>query len=144
MNHSDSTIRVIRGHGDGTFDAAVSYPVARGSSALAIGDVTGDDRPDILVASSMTGELTIFENKPGATFETAATMPLGDKPLGIVLADLDGDGRAELVVADSRIEISVRNAFCEYVERPTDEREGHVLRGRPPSKVLATSRRVRR
>lgn len=48
----DGLVSVLTGNGDGTFQASVKYDTGgRGGFAVAIGDVNGDGRPDLVVTS---------------------------------------------------------------------------------------------
>ena len=42
---------MLLGNGDGTFQAAVNYGAGVGPSSVAIGDLNGDDNPDLAVAN---------------------------------------------------------------------------------------------
>ena len=49
-----SSISVVLGNGDGTFQPAVSFFVGGDSHSIAVGQLSGDVRPDIAVAGSHT------------------------------------------------------------------------------------------
>jgi hypothetical protein len=56
-NYGSSTAGVLLGNGDGTFRAAVTYGSGGYSaSSLAIADVNGDGKPDLLVANQYASE----------------------------------------------------------------------------------------
>lgn len=70
--------------------------------ALAIGDVDGDSRPDIVVANETTADLTVFLNRGNRVFDTIGPVslkPVGLVPTGIGLVDLDGDQKPDVVVS---------------------------------------------
>jgi len=72
-----------------------------GPHAVALGDVVGDTRPDIVVAGRSTTSLTLFrgDGAPGEpAFVEAPAIP-ADRVESLALGDLDGDGRLEMVVA---------------------------------------------
>ena len=51
-NCNGGSVGVLLGHGDGTFYAAVSYASGGpGATSVAVGDVNGDGKPDLLVAN---------------------------------------------------------------------------------------------
>ena len=49
VSNSEATLGVLLGNGDGTFQASVAYPWA-GPGEIAIADVNGDGKPDLLLA----------------------------------------------------------------------------------------------
>jgi hypothetical protein len=87
-----------------------------GSVYLAIGDLDGDKKPDIVVSSSnsntisvlqntsMDGEITLSSFTKRASFETAVG------PKKIIMSDLDGDSKVDLAVADFSENISDNTA----------------------------------
>jgi FG-GAP-like repeat/EF hand len=92
-----NTIAVLKGNGDGTFSAPVTYP-ASSPVRLAIADLDGDGHLDIAACGG--GVVTILY---GPTFAAASTKSItaGTRLMGIAAADLDGDGKVDLVVADA-------------------------------------------
>ena len=47
--HSDNTVSVLLGNGDGTFQPQVTYAVGRAPDAIVTGDFNGDGRTDLAV-----------------------------------------------------------------------------------------------
>lgn len=78
---------VSRNQGDGTFAPAVSYPSAlvgsligaRATSSVAIVDLTGDDRPEVVVAAP--DDLVVHRNNGDGTFGTL--LPLGGRTVAL-------------------------------------------------------------
>ena len=83
----------------GAFLAPVSLPVgsARGTVDLAVGDVNGDGRADVVLA---TGDavLVLYRRADGG-IESGIVLANGIDVSGVAIADLDGDGRADVVAA---------------------------------------------
>jgi hypothetical protein len=101
-----SSVTVVRGNGDGTFQAPAVLPVAAGPQGLAIGDLDGDGRPElVLLAADGTGKVqaVVWHNTgaPGTVAFTPAAAPALDGPNGygsdLALADVDGDGKLDLL-----------------------------------------------
>ena len=92
----DSTAAVMHGNGDGTFGAPTMFEVGNFPDSIAIGDLNGDGRPDLVVANQYHGGISVLlANGPG-TFASQQTYP--ETGTGVALADLDGDGRPEILI----------------------------------------------
>jgi hypothetical protein len=70
-----STISVLYGNGDGTFALdPTSYVAGFGSLAIAVGDYNGDGAPDLAVANSNDGTVTILLNTGGTFMNLASSL----------------------------------------------------------------------
>jgi len=102
----NGTVAVLLGNGDGTFQAAVDYDSGGWyASSLAIGDVNGDGKPDIVVANHCItypcGVLGVLLGNGDGTFQAAATYGTGGMGWAQpVIADVNGDGKPDVVVAN--------------------------------------------
>jgi hypothetical protein len=87
--------------GSGSFLAPVSLPLGanRGSNDIAIHDMDGDGRNDIVLATS-DGAAILYQNSSGG-FGAPVLLPAGINPQGVAVADLDGDGRPDIIVANA-------------------------------------------
>jgi hypothetical protein len=99
---SQSPIGVLLGNGDGTFQSAVTYFSGGMSAAsVALSDVNGDGRPDLLVANQYFSTVGVLLGNGDGTFQVAVTYGSGgDFPESVAVADANGDGRPDLVVAN--------------------------------------------
>ena len=96
-------------NGDGTFQAGRSYgPSGYSPQSVAVGDVNGDGKPDLLVVNMCASEIDCTDGSVGVflgngdgTFR--ATMSYGsggNQALSVAVADVNGDGKADLLVAN--------------------------------------------
>ncbi len=97
---------VFPGNGDGTFGPPLTFAVPPGSTTLAVADLTGNGRPDLLVCSyqDYLGQQiyggSVFLNNGDGTFLSAPT--LGALNLQAqTIVDLTGNGHADIVATRS-------------------------------------------
>ena len=103
-NGSGSTVSVLLGNGDGTFQAPVIYNTDTNGNAyaLAVGDFNADGNPDLVVTNIGTGSATIsvlLGNGDG-TFQLQVPYVVGNHPSAVVVGDFNGDGDADVAVAN--------------------------------------------
>jgi hypothetical protein len=103
-------VGVLLGNGKGAFQAAVAYDSgAYGGSAVAVADVNGDGKLDVVVANCSgsnsdctggAGSVGVLLGNGDGTFQTAVTYaPGGNTPFAVAVGDVNGDGRPDVVVA---------------------------------------------
>jgi hypothetical protein len=95
------SVSVLMGAGDGSFSAAVSYATGGGPSSVAIGDLDGDQVPDLAVANTASDNVSVLLGLGDGTFAAAAYYAAGDESWSVALGDLDGDGDTDLAVANA-------------------------------------------
>jgi hypothetical protein len=99
---------VLLGNGDGTFQAAVVYDSGgAGANGLAVADVDGDGKPDLLVANWVSDAVGVLLGNGDGTFQPAVTYGSGGLyPMSIIAADLNDDGKPDLVVGNECADFS--------------------------------------
>lgn len=84
-----------------TFNQPYTLQVGSNPMSVAISDLDGDGKPEVVTTNVGFGEVSVYRNKstPG-NFSFAAPVNLGSNlgPYSIALADLDADGKAEIVL----------------------------------------------
>ena len=105
------SVGVLLGNGDGTFQSAVSYGSgAYSPNSVAVADVDGDGKPDLLVANLClssfqcdgVGAVGVLLGNGDGTFRPAVTYDTGgDNSTSVVAADVNGDGRLDLLVLNA-------------------------------------------
>lgn len=105
---ASGTVAVLLGNGDGTFQTAVTYD-SGGYSAqfVAVADVNGDGKPDVLVANGCFsssdctyGTVGVLLGNGDGTFRTAVTYSGGLGVRSVVVGDLNGDNKPDLVITN--------------------------------------------
>ena len=96
---------MLLGNGDGTFQAAQSYPVgyyfnnlSPAQNSVAIGDFNGDGKPDLAVVNNSGNNVSVLLGNGDGTFPAAPNYSAGIYPGGVAVADFNGDGILDLAV----------------------------------------------
>ena len=93
-----NTISVLLGRGDGTFMPQVRYTSGTALVSVAVGDLDGDRRVDVVAADSTGNQAVIFPGQGDGTLGSPSLIPLGGSPAFVALNDLNSDGRLDLAV----------------------------------------------
>ena len=89
-----------------SFSEPLIVPTLRGPQSIALKDLNGDRKPDMVVANNGSGRgntISIFENvsSPGKLeFGSRIDIVTGTQPTGVVIDDFDNDGWADIAVAN--------------------------------------------
>ncbi|HEV2495377.1 MAG TPA: FG-GAP-like repeat-containing protein [Terriglobia bacterium] len=108
VNQGDNTVSVLLGNGDGTFQPHVDYATGAqfGSGeisspgAVAVADFNGDGKPDLAVANSLDGTVSILIAKGDGTFAPHFDYP-ANGAFSLVTGDFNGDGKVDIVTVSS-------------------------------------------
>jgi hypothetical protein len=68
---------------------------------VALADLNGDGKPDIVTADSGSSGVSVLLGKGDGTFAGQAEYATGKAPAGVALADLNGDGKPDIVTANA-------------------------------------------
>jgi hypothetical protein len=101
----EGLIGILLGNGDGTFQPVATYGTGGGFAlSVAVGDLNGDGKPDLVVANYYTygyGSLEVLMGNGDGTFQTAVPYFSGASgPYSVAVADLNGDGKLDVIVAN--------------------------------------------
>jgi hypothetical protein len=84
-----------------SLEPAATVTTAALPASVAIGDVDGDGKPDLIVVNTGANTVSVFLGSGTGTFGPKTDFPTGATPHAVAVADLDGDGNLDLVVANT-------------------------------------------
>jgi hypothetical protein len=128
VNASAMTVSVLLGEGNGTLTAKRDFPTGSthdyGRTAVAVGDVNGDHKLDLVVGNELDDGVSVLLGMGDGTFAAPVSLPTRKSPLAVALGDLNADGKLDLVVGDTSSVLSTRfgegdGSFSERVDYPT-------------------------
>jgi FG-GAP-like repeat len=104
-------VSVSLNRGRGNFGAARTYRIGYASSAVTIGDLSGDGEPDLATANG--DDVSVLINRGGGRFSKSVEYA-ARQPSDIASGDVNGDGKADLVTANSKAYV---NTISVYINR---------------------------
>ena len=93
-----SSLNVLLGNGDGTFQPKISKTLAGQPYGVAVADLNGDTNSDLVI-----GEVDGFEYLPGSASGTpgaAVKTTYAEFGRSVAIGDIDGDGKPDIVQSD--------------------------------------------
>ena len=106
-NVGGNSVSILLGDGKGGFTAAANSPIMVASRPfyMTAGDVSGDGKPDLLMAHDDINTLTILLGDGRGNFRAAPNSPLdlGGRAFEIIARDFNGDAKADIVAATNTI-----------------------------------------
>ena len=92
-------VTVLLNRGGGSFGSKRSYPTGSQPASVAIGDLNGDRRPDLVTANTQAGTASVLLNAGRGRFRAKLDYATADLPFAVAVGTFNGDGRRDLVIA---------------------------------------------
>ncbi|MEW6130961.1 MAG: VCBS repeat-containing protein [Acidobacteriota bacterium] len=80
---------------------ALLLGIGEGRQALALGDLNGDNKPEIVAVNRQNNSITILANNGKGAFGLKGSYATGLVPQAVVLGDLNNDKKLDMVIANS-------------------------------------------
>ena len=113
VNEQSNTVSVLRNlvpfttFGSSSFAAPVSFAVGSKPNCVAVGDINGDGKPELVVSNYGSNNISVLYNTaaPGSitasSFAAKVDFAVNPQPFFVTMADADGDGKVDLVSANA-------------------------------------------
>src|SRR5439155_755754 len=135
-NTGGNNVSVLLGRGDGTFAAQQAAPApARGLRpfAVAVADVNGDGRRDLITANKGDSTVSVLLGNGDGSFRPQQTFAVGRGVDAVTVADVNGDHKPDIVAAnlgDGTVSVLVGNGDGSFGPQQT------FATGSQPSSVM--------
>jgi hypothetical protein len=104
-------VSVLFGNGDGTFRSPVFYTTGKNPTAVAVSDLNGDGKPDLVVTDVTSGNVSVLLNDGTGAFAAPVQFATGSYPNSLAIADINRDGHNDIVVTNS-CDMTVNSSEC--------------------------------
>lgn len=103
-----NSVVLLRGNGNGSFQAPVELPAGVNPEKVALRDLNGDGRLDIITvnygefdSAAAPGNVTVLLGNGNGTFQNAMPYSTGKNPTSVNFGDVNNDGVPDMVVTAS-------------------------------------------
>jgi hypothetical protein len=117
LNLTGATVQDLAGNllpGGGTFSTPATYSVGVFPTSVAVADVNGDGKPDLIVGNngsySVPGydaSVSVLLGNGDGTFQSPINYGLTAAPLNIAVGDLNGDGSPDIAIVEPGAKVAV-------------------------------------
>jgi FG-GAP-like repeat/PASTA domain len=101
LNDDGKIVSVLLNKHDGSFRAKRDYTTGRGPLSVAIGDLNGDRKPDLVTANNYASTVSVLTNRGNGSFHAKRDYKTGRGAYSVAIGDLNGDGKPDLATANA-------------------------------------------
>ena len=105
-------VTVLTNDGHGGFGLKATLDVGTTPYSLAVLDINGDGKPDLVSANLNANTLTVLTNDGHGGLALRQTLGTGVRPISVAAADVNGDGKADLICvnqSDNTLTVFINN-----------------------------------
>ncbi|CAF1087993.1 unnamed protein product [Adineta ricciae] len=95
-------VNVYMNSGNGLFNQLVKLSTTSTEDVLSIADINNDEKPDLIISSQITNQISIHMNKINGTFVKQMIIPVTFHPLYTTSIDGNNHNQTELIVLGDR------------------------------------------
>ena len=119
VNSTSNTVSIYRNTASsgsittGSFASKVDFATGNFPNSVAIGDVDGDGKPDLIVTNTTDNTVSVLRNTASSgsittsSFAAHVDFATGTSPQSVAIGDLDADGKLDLAIANFSTNVSV-------------------------------------
>ena len=96
-----STVSVLLGNGNGTFQARQTFSGGIDPGPVAVADVNGDGKADLVVPNEASRSVNVLLGNGNGTFQTEQLFSTDPDPSSLAIVDVNGDGNLDLAVCNA-------------------------------------------
>ncbi len=98
LGQGPSSVSVLLGNGDGSFQPAQSFTLAAEPGSLSVGDFNGDGKADLVVTDYNSNNVSVLLGDGDGTFQSAQNFTAAGFVDTVSVGDFNGDGKLDLGV----------------------------------------------
>lgn len=98
---SGNSLYFLKGNGNGTFNASISYAVGPNPREAKLGDFNGDGALDFLSSNTGSNYASVLLGNGDGSFTSARTFFAGNNAEGAATGDFNGDGKLDFVTTNT-------------------------------------------
>ena len=125
-------VRIVGNNARGEYSDPTTYAAAEQTSAVALGDITGNGIQDMVAVNTANDSVSIWLGAGDGTFVFQRTQSIGSgkAPVSVTLGDFNGDGDLDIVTVnggDNTISVLLGNGLGQFgFPRPFNVGDGPV------------------